>query len=300
MNSWKATLDAAGIDDSELRADFTRLRRVVSRYRRHQYLAVRLLLPKAIVPHVIATTVFMHHTDTILDREGPVEERAAAYDRWEKLVGEALTTRRSDHLVLRPLLHTYEAYPRLEHHIKEFLGAGHVDLEFTGFAREEEYQDYIDGYSLPAFMLVANLLAPDADEAGYRGACRQFIDGSQRLDFATDLAEDLRAGRLNVPAQMLERHGVTRADLESGKDSPEVRALLAESIQQAQASLVESYALVTHLPEAHRPMGRALIGMEELTADAARRKGAQLLTSSARASIPAALRLLAREYRRRS
>ncbi|GGV30785.1 phytoene/squalene synthase family protein [Streptomyces spectabilis] len=300
MNSWKAMLDAAGIDGPEPRADFTRLRHVVSRYRRHQYLAVRLLLPGAVVPHVIAATVFMHYTDTLLDREGPVEQRAADYDRWEKLVHEALATKQSDHPVLRPLLHTYGTYPQLEHHIKEFLGAGHVDLEFSGFAGEEDYQHYVDGYSLPAFMLVAHLLAPDADEAGYRGACRQFIDGSQRLDFATDLAEDLRAGRLNIPAQTLERHGVTRADLASRTDSPEVRALLAELIRQAEASLVESYALVTHLPEAHRPMGRALIGMEELTADAARRKGAQLLSSSARASVPAALRLLAREYRRRS
>ncbi|WP_030687339.1 phytoene/squalene synthase family protein [Streptomyces sp. NRRL B-1347] len=300
MNSWKATLDAAGIDSPQLRADFTRLRRVVSRYRRHQYLAVRLLLPKPIVPHVIATTVFMHHTDTILDREGPVEGRAAAYDRWEDLVREALTAQQSDHPVLRPLLHTYRAFPQLEHHIKEFLGAGRVDLEFTGFAGEQDYQHYIDAYSLPAFMLVAGLLTPRADEAGYLSACRRFIDGSQRLDFATDLAEDLRAGRLNIPTETLERHGVTRADLESRRESPDVRALLAELIRQAQASLIESYTLVAYLPEAHRPMGRALIGMEELTADAARRKGAQLLSSSARASIPAALRLLAREYRRRS
>ncbi|MEW2526322.1 hypothetical protein [Streptomyces sp. NPDC047071] len=98
---------------------------------------------------MIATTVFMHHTDTILDREGPVEERAAAYERWEELVS-------------------------------------------------------------------------DPDDVGHRNACRRFIDDSQRLDFATDLA------------------------------------------------------------------------------DAARRKGARLLSSSARASVPAALRLLAREYRRRS
>ncbi|QCX74045.1 Squalene/phytoene synthase [Streptomyces sp. YIM 121038] len=300
MNSWKATLDAAGIDSPELRADFTRLRRVVSRYRRHQYLAVRLLLPGPIVPHVIAATVFMHHTDTILDREGPVEERAAAYERWAELVREALTARQSDHPVLRPLLHTHGAYPRLEHHIKEFLDAGRVDLEFTGFAGEEDYQHYVDAYSLPAFLLVAGLLVPDPDDVGYRGACRRFIDGSQRLDFATDLAEDLRAGRLNIPVRTLERHGVTRADLESHRDSPEVRSLLDELIRQARASLVESRTLVTHLPEAHRPMGRALIAMEELTADAARRKGARLLSSSARASVPAALRLLAREYRRRS
>ncbi|MCI3928065.1 phytoene/squalene synthase family protein [Streptomyces sp. AN091965] len=300
MSSWKATLDAAGIESPQLRADFTRLRRVVSRYRRHQYLAVRLLLPKPIVPHVIAATVFMHHTDTILDREGPVEERAAAFERWEELVRDALTAQRSDHPVLRPLLHTCGTHPRLEHHIKEFLDAGRVDLEFAGFTGEEDYQHYIDAYSLPAFMLVAGLLVPDPDEVGYRSACRRFIDGSQRLDFATDLAEDLRAGRLNIPAETLERHGVTRADLESQRDSAGVRSLLEELIRQARTSLAESHALVTCLPEAHRPMGRALIGMEELTADAARRKGAHLLSSSARASIPAALRLLAREYRRRS
>ncbi|MFD9904644.1 phytoene/squalene synthase family protein [Streptomyces sp. NPDC059063] len=300
MNSWQATLSAAGIDSPRLRADFTRLRRVVSRYRRHQYLAVRLLLPRAVVPHVIAATVFMHHTDTVLDRQGPLKERAAAYDRWEKSVREALAARHSEHPVLRPLLHTCAAFPRLERDIDAFLGAGRVDLEFSGFDGEEDYQRYIDAYSLPAFMVVAGLLAPGADEAGYRGACRQFIDGSQRLDFVTDVAEDLRAGRLNIPAQTLARHRVTRADLAARKDCEQVRLLLEELIRTARATLAQSYALVAHLPQAHRPMGRALIGMEELTADAATLKGAQLLRSPARASVPAALRLLAREYWRRT
>ncbi|MFI8932576.1 phytoene/squalene synthase family protein [Streptomyces sp. NPDC053474] len=299
MNSWTATLEAAGIDRAELRTDFTRIRRGVSRYRRHQYLAVRLLLPKAVVPHVLAATFFMHHTDTILDGQGTLEERSAAYGRWETLVRAALATERSDHPVLRPLLHTCSAFPRLEHLIEDFLKGGTVELEFDGFATEHDYQDYLDGYSLPAFMVVAGLLAPDTDAPGFRDACRRYIDGSQRLDFVTDLAEDLRAGRLNIPTETLGCHGVTRADLEAHRDSPAVRGLVEHLVGQAQASLAESHAMVEYLPQPHRPMGRALIGMEELTADAARRKGSKVLESSARAAVPAALRLLIREYRRR-
>ncbi|MEU4212496.1 squalene/phytoene synthase family protein [Streptomyces sp. NPDC026206] len=300
MHRWDRTLTLAGIHDAQLRGDYTRQRDLVSAYRRHAYAAVRLLLPSPLVPHVIAATAFMHHTDTLLEASpagGRAEDACAA---WEKEVRDALATGRSGEPVLRPLLHTVSVHPSLRGHVQEFLAGAHMDRDFTGFAGEADYQRYVDAYSLPAFMLIACLLLePDAEPAAVRRLCRAYIDGSQRLDFVNDLAEDLCEGRLTLPEEALKHHGVSRGDLAQGRDTPAVRALLTELLAQARRDLLASRRLPRLAPPAHRAFTRAVIALEVLTADAAMAKGAGLLRSSARPSLPTALGILVREFGRR-
>ncbi|MEY9965622.1 phytoene synthase [Streptacidiphilus sp. MAP12-16] len=296
MSTWSRALDAAGIDDPGLRADYGLQRSLVARYKREACVAALLLLPRPLVPHVMAATAFMHHTDTLLD-SGPRAERLDAYQEWATEVREGLAGSAVGHPTIRALSHTARAYPQLRAHIDEFLAAAATDLDFAGFTTEKDYQSYIDGYSLPGLMVVACLLAPAGDQAGYREACRTFVDGSQRLDFVNDLAEDLQEGRLTVPKETLERHGVTRADLEHGHDTPATRALLQELLEQARHSLRTGRSLPELTPPANRPILRTLIALDELTARAATTKGAALLRGSARPSPPAVGSLLLREYR---
>ncbi|WP_329149395.1 MULTISPECIES: squalene/phytoene synthase family protein [unclassified Streptomyces] len=296
MSMWATRLDAAGIHDPQLRDDFTQQRSLVARYKRAAYLAVLLLLPRPLAPHMIAATAFMHHTDNLLDH-GPLPQRAAACTAWENEVNQALATGVSDHPVIRPLLHTGARHPRLLGHVQDFLRTAATDLEFTGFATESDYQRYLDHYSLPAFMLVACLLAPGDEPAGYRAACRTYIDGSQRLDFVNDLAEDLADDRLTIPQDVLLSHGVTRTDLLQAQDTPEVRALLRHLLGQARTTLAASHHVTGFLPPAHRPFVRALIALEEATTAAATTKGPGLLKSSARPAVPTMLKILIREYR---
>ncbi|MGV9270962.1 phytoene/squalene synthase family protein [Kitasatospora sp. NPDC003701] len=297
MGSWERALDAAGIDDPGLREDYSRQRRQVTRYKREAVLAAGLLLPARLVPHVIAATAYMHRTDSLLD-SGPLDGRGAAYARWEQEVTDSLATGATDHPELRPLLNTAAAHPALRDRALDHLAGALADLDFAGFATEADYQHYVDGYSLPAFMVVATLLGPDGDQTAYRAACRTVIDAGQRLDFVTDLAEDLADGRLTLPRQALDRHEVTRADLERARDLPAVRALLTEQLDQVDRTIAEGRAVVGLVPPAHRPMVRCLIGLDELTSAAARADVPALLRRSAGPAKPAALRLLAREYLR--
>ncbi|MFJ6617693.1 phytoene/squalene synthase family protein [Kitasatospora sp. NPDC091335] len=297
MGRWERALDAAGVREAGLRADYGRQREQVARYRREAMLAADLLLPARMVPHVLAATAFMHRTDTLLD-SGPLAERRAASARWQRQVTDSLATGRTDDPELRPLLHSIDAHPVLRDRVLDFLAATGADLDFTGFATEQDYQAYVDGYSLPGFMVVAALIGPDGDQSEYWAACRTFIDGSQRLDFVNDLAEDLADGRLNIPGQDLAEHGVTRADLEQARDLPAVRALLGALLDRADRTLAEGRAVIDRVPPAHRPMVRCIVGVEELTSAAARADLGALLRRSASPGKPGALRLLAREYLR--
>lgn len=295
MATWQRVLDRAGITAPALREDYTLQRRLIAEFERAPYLAVRLLLPDSAVPHVVAVTAFMHHSDNILDQGSPAD-RAAAFTDWEKAVRTALETGTSDSPVLRALLNTVESYPQLPGEIEGYLtGAAPHELNFHGFATEEDFQAYVDGYSLPAFMLVAGLLAPA--EPKYRALARTFIEAWQRLDFLDDLAEDLhRDSRLGLPADALARHGVTRADLEAARPSDGVRELIRETAALVGDGLRASRPLSDLVPAPNRPLIRALIALQDVRLRAVEKSGLALLHGSARLPVVQALRVLAREY----
>ncbi|WP_200304139.1 squalene/phytoene synthase family protein [Streptomyces adelaidensis] len=297
MSAWNQSLDAAGIREPELRRDYGAQRESVARFRRASYLAARLLLPQAVLPHVVAATAVMHHGDNLLDT-GPKPQRVSAWASWEQGVRKALDTGVSDDPLIRTLLHTTEAYPRLRQVVEEYLSTATAELEFAGFATEADYQAYVDAYSLPAFMLVASLLGPEHDGGDFRTGCRTFIDGSQRLDFVNDLAEDLAEGRLGLPADALERFSVTEGDLAEGRDSSGVRELVGCQLEAARASLLTARKLPALTANPNGVLLEAVVEIELLTADAALARGARLLRGSASPPVMGSLRVMLGARRR--
>ncbi|MEE1836319.1 squalene/phytoene synthase family protein [Streptomyces sp. SP17KL33] len=297
MSVWKRSLDAAGVREPGLRKNYDEQRELVARARRTSYLAARLLLPRRLLPHVVVATAVMHHGDDLLDT-GPKPQRVAAWAAWEQEVRKALDTRTSDDPLIRALLHTTAAYPRLRETVQEYLSTATTDLEFTGFATEADYQAYVDAYSLPAFMLIASLLGPESDDGRYRAACRTLMEGSQRLDFVNDLAEDLPEGRLGIPAETLARFSVTVEDLVAGRESAGVRELVEDQVEAARVCL----RAAGELPVLGKGPGGVLlesvIRIELLTADAASARGARLLRGSASPPVASTLGVLLRARRR--
>ncbi|MGW7490485.1 phytoene/squalene synthase family protein [Streptomyces sp. NPDC054786] len=295
MATWPKALDQAEITDPALRRDYSEQRRLVARYARPEYTAVRLLLPAPLVPDIIAATAFMHHSDNLID-QGPAGARIAALTDWERQVHTALESGEADQPVVRTLLDTITRQPQLRRYVEDFLAGAPLEVQTEGFAAESDFQHYVDGYSLPAFMLIACLLG-GAPAEQYVAGCRTFIEASQRLDFLNDVAEDLTDGRLGIPEELLARHGLTRTDLINKDGTPDgFRALIRDQAQQVRSGLAASYGLVDLVPAHSRPFVRALVAIQGLTLRAAARKGTALLDGSARPSVGAALRILAREY----
>ncbi|MDX2934455.1 squalene/phytoene synthase family protein [Streptomyces ipomoeae] len=291
MSAWNHSLNAAGIQEPQLRKDYGTQRRLVARFRRASYLAARLLLPRAALPHVVAATAFMHHGDNLLDT-GPRSQRATAWAIWEQDVRKALDTGASDDPLIRTLLHTMGAYPRLREVLEEYLSTATADLEFTRFTTEGDYQAYVDAYSLPGFMLIASLLGPEDDDGRFRAGCRTFIDAGQRLDFTNDLAEDLREGRLGIPLETLERFSVTVEDLAAGHAAAGVEQLIVHQVTAARTGLEAAGELTSLVAAPYRALVGALIEIELLTAEAALACGAGLLRGPASPPVAGTLRVL--------
>jgi phytoene synthase len=239
----------------------------------------------------------MHHGDNLLDT-GPKPQRGAAWTSWEQEVRKALGSGVSHDPLIRTLLHTAATYPRLREVVEEYLSTATAELEFAGFATEADYQAYLDAYSLPAFMLVASLLGPEHDDGGFRAGCRTFIDGSQRLDFVNDLAEDLAERRLGIPAETLARFSVREKDLAEGRESPGVRELVEHQIELARTSLLAAKALPVLTENPNGALLGAVVEIELLTADAAQARGTRLLRGSASPPVVGSLQVLLSARRR--
>ncbi|GHG05224.1 squalene/phytoene synthase family protein [Streptomyces filamentosus] len=293
---WKRALNRAGVRQPRLRRDYTEQRRVVQRFATAEYAAARLLLPAAILPHVVAAVAFMHDTDDRIDRGTP-DDRAAALAEWDSLVRKALAEGDSPLPVLRCLAHTAEYHPDLRTHVNEFLQGCQREVAWRTIANDTELQQYVRDYSLPALMLTACLLSPEdaTTRTAFTEGCHLLIRAMQRIDFLEDLAEDVRAGRHGVPADAVTRHG---ADLT--RPGPALGRLVEEQAGRAAADLTAAIPLPTLVAPAHRPFIRALIGVQRLRLKAVRHAGTSLAISPSGPSAPAAALLLLKETTRRN
>ncbi|KMS71851.1 hypothetical protein ACM01_25935 [Streptomyces viridochromogenes] len=294
---WGRVLRQAGIADPSLRRDYALQRRVVARFARAEYLAVRLLLPTALQPDVVAAVAFMHETDNRVDRGGAAE-RSAALAEWAERVEKACTTGDADLPVLRVLAHTAERHPGMRARVGDFLDGAVLEVAWEEFATEAEFDRYVTGYSLPALMLTAGLLAPAGSPGPdeFISCCERLISAMQRLDFLEDLASDLRTGRLGIPVEALEDCDVSRADLLPDRpQSPAVNRLIQTQADAAATALESARPLEHTVSPANKPFVRALIGVQQFRLEAVRAVGAGLIERPSGPSAVGSLCLLARE-----
>ncbi|MER5966919.1 squalene/phytoene synthase family protein [Streptomyces sp. NPDC002057] len=288
---WKRALDRAGVREPRLRQDYTEQRRAVRRFAPAEYAAARLLLPATLLPHVMAAVAFMHDTDGRIDRGAP-EERTAALAQWDGLVQKAFVEGDSALPGLRCLVRTAELHPEVRVHVDAFLRGCEREVAWQTIADDEELEQYVRAYSLPALMLTACLLAPADAPARlvFTDGCHRLIRAMQRFDFLEDLSEDVRAGRTGVPADAVARHG---ADL--SRPGAGLGRLVAEQADRAATDLAAAASLPNVVNPSYRPFLRALIGVQHLRLDAVRRAGASLATRTSGPPAPAAALLLLRE-----
>jgi phytoene/squalene synthetase len=70
----------------------------------------------------------------------------------------------------------------------------------------------------------------------------------QLINFWQDVAIDLAKGRIYLPLEDLERHGVSVADLSSHPDSAAWRALMRFEVERARALMLDGAPLARRLP----------------------------------------------------
>lgn len=168
-------------------------------------------------------------------------------DWWRQaLLG--MTEGRAEHPVVQSLLAALDelghgdaarsADSRLVARLEDRLGATRIELEYEGFAGEDDLTAYLDARYGSLFALYAQVL--DADEATSEAtseAATRLGRWHGRLERARLLGRHARSGRVYLPADRLAAHALEEADLYRPQAREGRAALFAEELERIDAGL---------------------------------------------------------------
>ncbi|RKS05150.1 phytoene synthase [Nocardiopsis sp. Huas11] len=209
-------LDAAGVREERLRADYLHCRALHAHHGRTYYTATRVL-PPARRPAVHALYGFARWVDDIVDEPEPGTDTAhqrARLDAIDAGLARALAGGGSAEPALRALADTARRYRLPDSYFTAFMASMRMDLTVTQYTDLAHLRSYMYGSAAVIGLQVLPVLGtvvPHHEAAPHAAALGEAF---QLTNFLRDVAEDLERGRVYLPADVLAEHGVDRGLLE--------------------------------------------------------------------------------------
>ncbi len=225
----ESALDAAGITDPGLRADYLHCRALAQEHGRTYFLATRFL-PAARRPAIHALYGFARTADDIVDDFTPGVTVAAKEAGLQALIAQFRSPGIATDPSVRAALDTarrYELSPQL---FEDFLTSMQMDLTVTSYETHDDLDRYVWGSAAVIGLMVLPILGTVVPREQAEPYAADLGIAFQLSNFIRDVGEDLRLGRIYLPMESLRRHGVDRAHLERGVVDDAIRALLADEI----------------------------------------------------------------------
>lgn len=216
-----------------------------------------LTLPRDRRPAMCALYAFMRVTDDLGDCDRPATERAADLAHWRESLISACETGQSGHPVLPALADTVRRYRLPVKFLLDVVTGVETDLQPVAIDTQAQLADYC--YHVAGAVGLACIhLWGFHDERALPAA----IDcgmAFQLTNILRDLAEDAARGRVYIPAEDLERFGVSATDLQTGGRDAGARARFVQLMEFEVARTREYYARARRLFEYLDPPGKSIL-----------------------------------------
>ena len=223
-------LRAAGITDPVLQRSYLRCRELNAEHGKTYFLATRLL-PAAKRPYVHALYGLARYADEIVDAIDPSftpQQRASALSAWSDEFMADLQRGHSQDPVSAAAVDTAVRWSIPAEHFEAFFHSMRMDLTVTQYATYEDLYEYVYGSAAVIGLQMVPILEPRSDRA-YAHA-RDLGVAFQLANFIRDVGEDLDRGRIYLPLDELEEHGVSAEQVRSRTMDDNWRDALAEQI----------------------------------------------------------------------
>jgi 15-cis-phytoene synthase len=203
------------------------------------------LLPPVKRPHVHALYGLCRYADDIVDDLGSasIETRAHALGEFGDRFFIDYEQGRSEHPVLKAVVHTVRAFDIDPDCVRRFLKSMTMDLSVATYATYAELDSYMDGSAAVIGEMMLPILEP-TDQAAF-GHARDLGNAFQLTNFFRDVNEDLDRGRVYIPQEDLTRFG---ADPWLRRVTPEWKALMRFEIERCNALYASADKGVSMLP----------------------------------------------------
>jgi phytoene synthase len=231
---------------------------------RHFYHAFRFM-PRDLRRAMHAVYAFCQKADQLADLEpDPQEKRQRLRERREELewLAALLEGRRRDlpaDPILLALLDTLRRRRLPLELFHSLLDGLEMDLEPRLYATQEDLERYCWHVASTVGRLVIAILG-SRDPAATAFADKLGV-AMQLTNMARDVLEDSREGRVYLPLDLLERHGLTPADIHAHRFTPAVRALMVEFCALADQRYDEAFALLPAGEFRRLRMARVMAGL---------------------------------------
>jgi squalene synthase HpnC len=206
------------------------------------------LCPPALRPAVVAIYHFARTADDLADEgDASTAERVQALrgyraDLAAVVAGQAPSPRWTR--VFTPLAREmHRLQPALLH---DLLDAFEQDLAPPRYRDRQHLLDYCRRSANPVGRLLLGLYGVDDATSLHRSDA--ICSALQLINFWQDFSRDGPNGRLYVPQDDLDRHGVTAADVLACRDSPAARALIQDLCAWARQLMLQGAPLAVALP----------------------------------------------------
>jgi squalene synthase HpnC len=205
------------------------------------------VLPRIVRTHLLAIYGYARLVDELGDEYAG--DRLAALDWAEAEIDRALAPGTPDpglHPLVARAVATVVEIGADPHLLRDLIEANRRDQRVSRYATFEDLVDYCRYSANPVGRLVLAVFSVATPE---RQALSDAVCTALQLaEHLQDLAEDAEAGRVYLPAEDLDRFGVTAASIRGpGPASPAQRALIAFEVARTRRLLDEGAALVDGL-----------------------------------------------------
>jgi hydroxysqualene synthase len=209
-----------------------------------------LLCPPHLRPAVAAIYWFARTADDIADEgDAPAQQRLsdlAAYrsDLMSVAQGQVASPRWAG--VFEPLHRMMMQFALPVDLLADLLSAFEQDVVKQRYASEAELMNYCRRSANPVGRLLLHLYAVTDAESLAQSDC--ICSALQLINFWQDLSIDIPRGRIYLPADAWQRHGVTEAQLLALDDTPNAINLIAASARSACATMLKGSQLPKKVP----------------------------------------------------
>ncbi len=189
-----------------------------------------LLIPGELRRDVAAVYAFARIADDYADEARYAgQDRLALLEDWHQRLLRC-SAGQDDHPVFIALGHTIESRRLPLHPFEHLLTAFRLDVIRKDYATFEDLLGYCRYSANPVGQLV--LLLFDHRDPGLHRMSDDICTALQLTNFWQDVAVDEEKGRCYVPAEDLDRFGVTREEIAAGKMSPAFERLMRFEIER--------------------------------------------------------------------
>lgn len=257
---------------------------VSRREARNFYYSFRLL-PRPLRRSMCALYAFMRHTDDLADEPAEASAKRAALDAWRDDLARTLAGKPGPWpgaAALGDAVRRHDIPPR---HLNEVIDGVAMDIEPRPFATFPQLYRYCY-HVASAVGLCCIRIWGYRSEGGRAEALAEACGVALQLtNILRDVPEDARAGRVYLPAEDLERFGVTEAELAAERPSAALRSLLAYEGARAYDYYEQARPLAGLVEPAGRPMLRAIVGIYRALLDEIARRDYDV--GAGRVALPA-------------